>query len=397
MTMMMKPLPIIFTFLLIFLSACSSPYKTLDQGDFDQALEQTLRRLEGRRNIKRDQVLLVEEAFNKATERDMAMAGRLKREGRPENWPRIFENYQRIQDRQDRLTPFLPLVSKDGYKANFKFVKVEELKFEAKEEAAEYFYTSAGELLQRARSGDRFAAREAYDLLSEIDVYYQDYKNMIDMKQEALELGTTYVIVEVENRAPVAMPALLEQELLALDEGDLNARWKQFHTRRSPGMEYDYQALVQLVDLAVSPANTTQREYQLRTTVEDGFEYVLDERGNVKKDSSGNDIKVPREVEVVATVFESYQTKAATITGQLQLTDLRTGTLVDRNEITAESIFENYASTFQGDERALDEEAKRRIGNRPLPFPTDEALLVEAGRQLKNRIESRIRNNRRLE
>ena len=62
----------------------------------------------------------------------------------------------------------------------------------------------------------------------------------------------------------------------------------------------------------------------------------------------------------------------------------------------ADAVFENYASTFRGDRRALSEDACRYLGNRPQPFPTDEALLLTAMEQLKPVIKSRIAETRKL-
>ena len=123
---------------------------------------------------------------------------------------------------------------------------------------------------------------------------------------------------------------------------------------------------------------------------------LLDKKGNVMKDSLGNDIKVPRKVFIRAQVFETYQTKVASISGRLEFYDLETRELVDTRPLAADAVFENYASTFRGDKRALQPETLKRIGNRPLPFPTDEALLLTAAERLKPVIKDHIAGTRRL-
>ena len=398
---MRTPLPnfrfLFFALGLLALQSCGSAAKNVDQGDFDRAIDQMLDRMEGRRNIKTDWVITLEEAFKKATARDMAVANRLKMEGRPENWPKIFDVYNTIRRRQDRISNFLPIVSKNGRKANFQFVRVDALELEAKENAAEYYYASAQELLDRAEQGDRLAAREAFDNLSAIDQFYQNYRQKASLKEAALELGTTYVLVEVDNRAPVILPMGFKEALLELQEENLDSRWRVFHTRRARDLQYDYRAVIELLNLAASPDRVSERQYEQRATIEDGWEYVLDNRGNVAKDSLGNDIKRPKEVEVVANVLESIQTKAATLTAALDITDLRTGARMDREQLTAEALFENYAATFTGDERALDAEARKKIGNRPVPFPTDEQLYLEAAFDLRRIFSIELRNNRRIQ
>jgi hypothetical protein len=341
--------------------------------------------------------MTLEEAFQKATARDLARIDRLKAEGRGENWPKVFDIYRTVRLRQERIANFLPIISEEGVKANFKFVRVNQLEFEAKEKAVEYFYESAKELIQRAEEGDRLAARAAFDNLTNIDSYYQDYRDKATLKELAMELGTTFVLVEVENYAPVVLPAGFKEALLELDEENLDSRWRVFHTRRARGVEYDYTTVVELIHLDVSPDQVREREYEQRATIEDGWEYVLDDRGNVKKDSLGNDIKRPKEIEVVANVLESIQTKAATLTAALQVIDRRNNARVEREELTAEAFFENYAATFSGDDRALDAEARKKIGNRPVPFPTNEQLLLDAAFDLRRIFSIQLRNNRRIE
>lgn len=381
----------------LLLNGCGSAAKNVDQGDFDRAIDQLLDRMEGRQNIKTDWVLTLEEAFEKATARDMSVVDRLKMEGRDENWPKIFDIYNTIRRRQDRISNFLPIVSKDGRKADFSFVRVEELEVGAKEKAAEFYYSSALELLDRAKNGDRLAAREAYDNLMAIDQFYRDYRRKASLKEEALELGTTYILVEVDNRAPVILPMGFKEALLELNEENLDTPWREFHTRQSRSIEYDYRAVIELLNLAASPDRVSEREYEQRATVEEGWEYVLDDRGNVKKDSLGNDVKKPKKVEVTAKVLETVQTKAATLSAALNIIDLNTGVRVDSEELTAEALFENYAATFNGDKRALDEEARRKIGNRPVPFPTDEQLILEAAFDLRRIFSIELRNNRRIQ
>ena len=386
-----------FAFSVLVLNACGSASKNVDKGDFDRAIDRVLNWMEGRNNIKTDWIITLEEAFEKATARDMTEANRLKMEGRPENWPKIFDVYNLIRRRQDRISNFLPIVSKNGRKANFQFVRVDALELEAKEKAAEYYYNSAQQLLDRAEQGDRLAAREAFDNLNAIDKFYQGYRQKASLKEEALKLGTTYVLVEIDNRAPVILPIGFKEALLELREENLDTRWRVFHIRSVRNLDYDYRAVIELLDLAASPDRVSERQYEQRATIEDGWEYVLDDRGNVAKDSLGNDIKRPKEVEVVANVLESIQTKAATLTAALDITDLNTGARLDRKQLTAEAVFENFAATFSGDERALDAEARKKIGNRPVPFPTNEQLILEAAFDLRRIFSIELRNNRRIQ
>lgn len=364
--------------------------KMVETGNYDQAIELAVKRLAGKKNKKVKYVQALEEAFTKITARDMAMAENLKREGRPENWTKINAIYQQIKYRQDKISPLLPLIDKDGIKANFRFVKVEGLERESRENAAEFLYADARQSLARAKDGDRMEARRAYNQLEKVGRYYRDYKDKDQLMDLAQELGTSYILFEMTNNAPVVLPLGFDREITRMSVNDLNSKWKEYHLRQQEGVEYDYKVVMNITDINVSPGVVQERQYVDDREIEDGFDYVLDENGNVKKDTAGNDIKVPRNVIIRAEVLETYQNKVANVTGRLEYIDLRKNQIIDTDQIAVEAIFENYAATFRGDERALTKESRNRIGNRPVPFPDNEDLLFTAAEQMKPVIKRKI-------
>ena len=211
-------------FLLLFiLASCASPQHLVESGNYDEAVYLAVKRLSGKKNKKEKYVLALEEAFEKATERDMRLAERLKREGRPENWAKVNEAYRRVRSRQERVAPLLPLISKEGIRANFKFVKVDELEYESRQKAADYYYARAQDWLEDARQGDKLAARRAYDELDKINQYFRDYKDKTALKQTARQLGTTHVLVKLENRSRSILPVALEREIRRIGVRDLNS------------------------------------------------------------------------------------------------------------------------------------------------------------------------------
>ena len=379
-----------------FTSSCTSPQKMLDAGNYDTAIRIAAKRLTGKKKKKTKHVLTLQEAFAKATERDMRLAERLSRQNRPENWEEINSLYRRVRQRQERVAPLLPLVSKDGIRANFQFVKVDELEFESREKAADYLYDRAQGLLVNARRGDKMAARQAYDELNRIDQYFRDFKDKEQLKRDAHALGTTNVLVRLENNSRTIMPAALENDIRRISVHDLNSFWSTYYTERARDMDFDYEVVMSISNLDVGPDQFREREFEEAKEIEEGFDYVLDRNGNVMKDSLGNDIKVPRKVFIRARVIEAHQMKVASIAGRLELYNLRNRELLETRPLAADAVFENYAATFQGDKRALSEETLKRIGNRPVPFPSSEALLLTAAEQLKPVIKNHISGMRRL-
>ena len=384
----------LFTLVSFFLNACVSPQKLVEQGNYDSAIIQSVKKLSGKKNKKVKYVLALEEAFEKATRRDMQRAEMLKRENRPENWAEINAIYRGIRKRQERIEPLLPLVDQEGIKANFRFVRVDGLERESKEKAAAYLYDQAQELLVDARQGDKYAARQAFTTLEKIDNYYRDYKDKRYLMNQAKDLGMVHILFKMQNNARVILPSDFERELKRISVRDMDSEWKTFHLRPVSGLNFDYSVVMNITDVEVSPAMVKERVYEDSREIEDGFVYVLDENGNVAKDSLGNDIKEPNFVIVRAKVLETFQNKFAAVEGRLEIIDNRNNQLVDSKPLAVEAIFENYASTFRGDDRALSKESKRRIGNQPLPFPTDEAMIFQAAEQLKPLIKNKMSKTR---
>ncbi len=381
----------------LLISACQTAQKFVESGDYDGAISYCVQKLRGKKNKKTDLVKGLEVAFIKAQARDLNTANQLAASGRPENWERINTLHRQILVRQNKIAPLLPLVSKDGYRANFEFVNIGKLETESREKAAEYLYLKADDLLQRADQGDRQAARHAYEVLKDLESrYFKQYKNKDQMLLDARALGTTHILFEIQNQSNKVLPRDFNERILAIGSYDLDSKWQAFHFKPDPKLPVDYRVVFNIRQVDISPERINERAYVDEKEIQDGWEYVLDERGNVKKDSSGNDIKKPRMVYIRAQVVEVFQTKAARLTGSLEVHDAARNSRVDTRELSTEILFENYASTFQGDRRALSADSKRRIGNNPMPFPRDEEMLVQAAERIKPNIRDELRSSRAI-
>ena len=227
-----------------------------------------------------------------------------------------------------------------------------------------------------------------------IDKYYPNYKDKDALKARASAAGISHVVVEVDNRTGSVLPARFEADLLRFGVRDLDSRWQRYYLNGTDGIAPDYRVVISFTDIAVSPGEVRERIYTDEKEIDDGFDYVLDDNGNVLKDTSGNDIKIPRTKTIRADVLENYQFKNAAVSGRIDFYDAREGQLMHSEPIAAEAIFEHYAATFNGDQRALSGQSKRRIGNAPMPFPADEQLLLQAAERLKPVVKTKIKNNR---
>lgn len=387
--------PFFVFFLLMASISCTSIEKLVDTGQYDKAIYFATNKLSGAKVKRVEYVKGLETAFKKATDKDMAYIEKLKNEGNPESWETILSVYATISNRQESIRPLLPLTDENGKKANFLFVNTNDLEKEAKEQTINFLYSSAKDFLQEARSTkDRIPARKAYDALLRLKNYSARFMDVPQLEREARELGTTKILVNVQNYSQAVFPAGLEDEILRLGFRDLDREWQKFDAYPERNREYDLGITLILSNVQVSPGSVSEKSFSEKKEIPDGFQYVLDEKGNVKKDTAGNDIKLPKSKVIEAQILEVFQSKSAGLSGRLEVIDLHTKGVRESRDINAVAIFENRAASFKGDERALTEDTKKRLGNRPAVFPTDAILLLEAARKLRPLVISELRKIR---
>ena len=361
----------------------------VDQGNYDETIRVAKKKLVGDRNKSPKFVAALETAFNKANAEDLARVRRLEGTGAPD-WKRIHSIYRSIMNRAAEVKPLDPLVDKNGHYAQLNFVDVGPKMNAAAGNAAEQMYQEGERLLALGKQGDKAAAREAYETFEGIAYYRTGYKATSQLMREAEQLGMLYITVEMRNESGGYLPAGFERELFRINANEMEDRWRKFEVTKKPGRQYDYVARIIMRNIDVSPERSRERQYIDEREITDGTEYVLDANGNVAKDTLGNDITRPKQVIIRADVIEVLQTKIATVTAGFELYDIRNRRVVDQDNLTADASFENYASTFQGDRRALSSASRRNIGNRPVPFPTNEQLILDAADALKAVLTERI-------
>lgn len=391
------PLPLIAVLLVLsgsaLFSSCSSHQRLLDEGNYDMVIERSLSRMTGKSKRDADEVAALEAAFAKVMAEETLEITRLKLASDPDIWPSLYRIYNRIAARQEKIEPFLPLVDENGYEAQFKFMRVLPLLEEAREKSAGYYYSEGRKLLEEAKnSNDRMKARDAYGTFLRVRDFDADYLDIQLLLEEAKSEGTAHVLISLINDTPYALDPSFEDALLSIGTRDLNSTWTSFYTRNFGEFDFDYLVAVKFRNIDISPGVVKERSYQETREIEEGFEYVLDERGNVRKDSLGNDIKIPKKVTIKAEVMEVYQRKASKIEGYIEILDGYTKNTLDSEPLFAENVFENYAATFKGDERALSEETKKRVGNRPVNFPPDGEMVLVLADRFKPMLKQKIRN-----
>ena len=384
---------IICLFFSAYMISCSSSSKMMKSGNYDAAIQKSVKKLKHKKQNDKE-IIVLEESYQKANDRDRQSIAFLKKEGKPDNWDPIFAIYSKLAQRQENIKPLLPLhIAGQSRDAHFDIVNYSDEIIQAKKNATEYFYAHALALLEKNNKSD---ARKAYSELQRVKSYSSNYKDVDKELIRAKNMGISYVLFKMKNTTGVPLPPSFEDELTKISLNDLNSEWLSYQTHETKGFDYDYVIVVNMKNINVSPEAVKETNYTETKVVKDGFKYALDANGNVKKDSLGNDIKIPKTKTISCNVIETYQNKKAIIAGTLDYINNTNGQLMKTDPIASENFFEYRSSAAIGDIEALKPETKAKLGNHPVPFPSGFEMLLQAGQVLKGMVKDIIYKNRNI-
>jgi hypothetical protein len=386
----MKFLPSLLLSILIMMS-CASPEKLLQKGNYDALIEKSVKNLIKNPNSE-DDANMLDKAYQLANERDLDRVKYLKMEGNPNSWDEMLGLYASLKYRQATVRKVLPIHA-GGRTLQYEYVDYDAEIVASKRKAAEY-YNAHGRKLMEDNTKDSY--RQAYVELRKAQDYsggsYQDLNALIT---KAHFLGTSRVLIGVVNRTIINLPPEFSDGLVAVNANELNSEWVEYYTRKlDQKVDYDYYIDIILQTIDVSPDQMQEKDAIEKKTVDNGFEYLLDAKGNVMKDTAGNDIKIKKYKEIQCTVVESHQQKDCQIKGEIEFLAANPQTLLKKQPIAAGTHFEHVSARAIGDINALSPEKKQLIELKPIPFPDDIRMIIDCTEALKKSINEAIQYNR---
>jgi hypothetical protein len=388
----MKHLYVIIS--VVFLtSACSGAKNQMERSDYDRAVVKVTDRLLKNKKVKDEELQILADAYQMALDRDKIRIQQLKNSGNPESWADIFEIYTNIQRRQDLAVRVNPLRFRSGQTLTLPINNINAAREEARTNAAEFYYQGGLALLSSELRSD---ARTAYGYFQKVNQYFKTYKDVVVLSQKALDRGTAHILLLVDQNPNLFLPQNFAGELLSVDYNDAVNSWIFFHTDPGARDAYDYAVKLVMTESFISPSSVKELFCDEEKEIQNGWQYVYDGNGNVMKDSSGNDLKVPKYLLVKARVTETQLFKSAAIRGVVEIYDYRRERMLRSVPAQGESVFNHYYALFNGDQRALSEESLKKIGNKPLPFPTDLDMVLLATNELKRMFATILREQQRI-
>jgi hypothetical protein len=381
---------IFFLFSILFaFASCTSSTKFLQKGEYDNAIYKSVKKLI-KKPTKTEEIEVLKKAYTLANNKDIDAIKQLKLSGQPDIFGRIVVLYDRLNDRQDVVERLDDNILK---KIGFKHTDYSNEIVESKKKAAEFFNAHAKQLLS---TGNKMDARQAFDEFNKVKEFVPNYYNIENKIAEAKFKGTNNVIFFFENNSRTALPEDFENELLKISLKKLNRQWLNFDTYEDGNLFYDYSIILSLKRIQTSPELVKEVHFDEEKEIDDGFDYLLDANGNVVKDTTGNDIKIPRYKIINCHITETRLHKNAIVSGTLDFYDNRSGQLVKTLPISSEFVFDHRFAIAHGDLNALKKETRRTLAYGPVPFPSDLQMIFDTNEDLKSKAKSIISSNRKM-
>ena len=342
------------------LGACSGVKKTqeaLNTGNYNAAMNKAIKNLAENKTKKGHQqfIVLLEEAFAKNAAREQQEIAFLQNDGNPANLESIYNKYVQLKQIQERIRPLLPLyIVDEGRDARFNFVNYDNQILNTKDDLSEHLYQNALNLLASAKYKSDY--RAAYDDLKYLQEINPGYRETVAKMDEAYNKGLEFVRVEIANQTQQIIPERLEAELLDFNAFGIENFWLQYHTNPLENINYDYAMNLDFMEINISPERINETQVIKERQIKDGWEYLLDQDGNVVKDSLGNKIKVDKMRTVTCKLFQFTQFKSAQIGAKVSFTNLRDGQVINSYPLSSELVFEHIFANYQWDKRALEDD-----------------------------------------
>lgn len=389
----MKKHYFIFAFLILTACGVKQTQNLLSSGNYDEAINNSISNLRSNKDKKgnQDYVYLLEEAFAKAKERDLNAINLWEKEKNPANFEKIYNTYLQLNNRQEKIKPLLPLkLLKEGRNAIFPFDNYNDQIVASKNNLSGYLYANAKTLLS---SSDKMNFRKAYDDLAYLNEINPNYKNVLNLMEDARFKGTDYVLVNAKNETDKIIPARLQNDLLDFNTYGLNNKWTVFHGDKQKGITYDYGMIIRFQNILVSPEQIKEKEFIKEKQIKDGQKRLLDANGKEVIDNTGKVVMVDNMIKVTARIFESRQYKSSQIQAKIDYVDFRSNQLIQSFPLVSEFVFENIYATCKGDKRASDDNYYSYFDKRAVPFPSNEQMIFDTGENLKTKLKELINRN----
>ena len=382
---------IIFLAFGIALTGCKSAKQLAMEGKYDKAIDKAINALK-KQPDNTENLEILKLSFESANEKNLNRIYQLQAKSSPDRWMEIADLYKSLQNRQDKMKQILPFLP-SSTQSVIKVYDYNNQLINAGNKAADYNFDRGMALLNM---NSKSRAREAVNFFRQAKKYDPSDPEISRMIDEANFLGTNHVLYLVNNYTSYSFPQDFMARMSQIANGYyLSSSWVKYYIFPENGFNYDYVIELNFESINLVPERMNTRTSTHTKTIDNGWEYEYDRRGNVKKDANGNDIKRKKTQQIRCEVSETTQTKSIFINARLNYIYTKTNRVMKSIPVSMEQPFFYQYVTFRGDKRAIDNQVFSRLpqNERPLPFPTVMDLVQMSRERMAERVSTILRDN----
>ncbi len=374
--------------IILILSSCNRYLNNYKKGNYDKAIEITVKKLRTNPD-NNDAADVLVKSYNAANRKDLDRINYLNTEGQPNRWEEIYTLYKKLKHRQELVESVSP-IKVSGKKISFDHKDYNKQIVNAKRNAAEYLYVLSKKLISK---NDIYAARDAYYKLKHLQHLYPYYKDTDNLIAKARDIGTIKVVVYTSNTTRYKINKKYLNNILPNEIDNLNSEWvSYFYNYSHP----DYNIKINLTNISCSPELIKEDNYVESKKIHDGWEYVLDQNGNVMKDSLGNDIKRPKYKEIKCFVRKTLQRREIRLKVNIVYKNLLNNKLIKTIPVDGFWFIENEFAVANGDLRAASNKTLELTKHKPILMPDDFHMIHEGIKVMQQAVKHKIAENKSL-
>ena len=305
--------------------------------------------------LNEKQTISLMQSYHQANEQEFKRIMELKSSGQPDIWIEIYHKSISIDERQKKVE-ILP----DNIKTaiNFKPLNLDNEIANAKEKAELYICAKANLLYKDINEEN---LREATKLIKQLHKINPQSKNIDELMLKSVILPSKQIIIRVAT--PIELNVPQEYAKIILDFENNTVYGKAFDVVYDKDKDYDLMIRIMIDETIISPER---------------IESVTFEE---KKDNAQ------------AVVTDKTMIKSATLRGKIQIIDVENDEIVINTPYDISSTFRHQYAEVSGNASACSEYTLELLKHKHIDFPSDNALIKGAARELNLTLKNIFQKN----
>ena len=360
-------------FICFSILSCKSTKKLFEEGQYDRAFFSAIDDL--KKNPSNTSALqILPDAYQQASRQLMNSIHTAESGSRTgEKLDRIYNSYNSLQKMYNSViaSPAASnLVSPRDYSTELA---------NAADEGASHHYEQGLDLMDR---GDKKSAQKAYQEFKTTDSYVPGFKDVRQLKDEALDRATTNVVINNINQqfgAYSVNGAFLENGMLNGLRNIGRNYYYQFYLipeAQSKRIRVDQYMDVMMYDIWFGRLASNSYSYDVSKTI---------------KEPSSDTKEAPRSIVVKATVTVTRRIMDSRAAMDCRISDADSRRIIFSERFPARYTWEKLTGTYTGDSRALSDKDRAIINGVYNNPPDYNDLYRELTRQIMNNFNTRMR------